>query len=215
MTYPVHTPPSKPDSGKTRKDCKDRFSPARSSHLPRMRSALWTILVLAVLSVASTSNVRAADENQPYILGRGDVLRVTVFGEEDLSGTFTIGDGGAISMPLIGKIPAAGKTLDQLDAALTAQFRNGYLTDPHVSTQITTYRPFYIMGEINVPGSYPYVSGMTVLTAVSLGGGFTYRADKTDIEIIRANDPAQKPVRATAKTPVHPGDIIRITERLF
>lgn len=170
----------------------------------------FLVVVFAVM--VSTS----AYAQQPvYTLGSGDKVRVTVFGEQDLSGEFEISGDGQISLPLIGNLDAGGKSLRELKDSMETALRDGYLKDPKVAIEVMNYRPFYILGEVNEPGSYPYVSGMSVLNAVALGGGFTYRADKEDILIIRGGDESRKPEKATPETVVLPGDIVRVEERFF
>jgi polysaccharide export outer membrane protein len=165
--------------------------------------------------VAVLFSFSAAAQQPVYTLGSGDKVRVTVFGEQDLSGEFEISGDGQISLPLIGNLDAGGKSLKELKEAMEVALRQGYLKDPKVAFEVMNYRPFYILGEVNEPGSYPYVSGMSVLNAVALGGGFTYRADKEDILIIRGGDDSRKPEKATPETVVLPGDIVRVEERFF
>ena len=150
-----------------------------------------------------------------YRLDSGDKVRVTVFGERDLSGEFDVSGEGVISMPLIGAVSAQGRSLSELQEVIAEKLRDGYLKNPRVSADVLNYRPFYIVGEVEDPGSYPFVSGMTVLNAVALGGGFTYRADEEDIYIIRGTDATRTPELATPDTVVLPGDIVRVEERFF
>ncbi|OKH87458.1 polysaccharide biosynthesis/export family protein [Thalassospira sp. TSL5-1] len=160
--------------------------------------------------------INAAYAAQPvYTLGSGDKVRITVFGEPDLSGEFEVSGEGQISLPLIGIVSAGGKTLHELSSDIETKLKDGYLVDPKVSAEVMNYRPFYILGEVKEPGSYPFVNGMSVLNAVALGGGFTYRADKDDILIIRGGDESRKPEKATPETIVLPGDIVRVEERFF
>lgn len=150
-----------------------------------------------------------------YTLGSGDKLRVTVFGEADLSGEFEVDGSGEISMPLIGSVLAGNRSVRELEGRITELLADGYLKKPRVSVDVLNYRPFYILGEVQDPGSYPYVNGMTILNAVALGGGFTYRAKKERILIIRAGDESRKPEVGTPDTVVLPGDVVRVEERFF
>ena len=151
-----------------------------------------------------------------YKLGSSDKLRIDTFGEAALSGEFEVSGAGDISLPLIGSVPVSGRTTDELARAIEQGLRaGGYLTSPRVAVQVLNYRPFYILGEVAKPGSYPFSSGMTVLNAVATAQGFTYRANTTRIFIRRANEPAEQEVPLTAATPVLPGDTIRIAERHF
>jgi protein involved in polysaccharide export with SLBB domain len=148
-------------------------------------------------------------------LGTGDQLRITVYGENDLSGDYNVDDSGYVRLPLIGQIKVTGLTLPQLEDQIRDKLAAGYLKDPRVSAEVTNYRPFYIIGAVNRPGEHPYVSGMNVLTAVALAGGFTYRADDSDVYIRRKGSSKEKSVPANQTTVVDPGDIIRVPERFF
>jgi len=150
-----------------------------------------------------------------YQLGAGDKIRVIVFGEDSLSGEFFVAGTGRVSLPLIGEIRAAGLTISQLQQAITAALRDGYLKDPRVSVDVLNYRPFYILGEVEKPGEYPYTNDLTVLNAVATAGGFTYRANKRDVYIRSADQKRERKLELDATTKVMPGDTIRIGERFF
>ena len=157
----------------------------------------------------------AAAVPDDYRLAAGDQLRVSVYGHDDLSGEFVVDGKGQLSLPLIQDIDAANKTLNELEADITDKLQPDYLKNPRVSVEVLSYRPFYIVGEVNDPGSYPYVSGMTVINGVALAGGFTYRAQKTRIKIIRDRSVSKEEIEASANTVVLPGDVIEIGERFF
>ena len=148
-------------------------------------------------------------------LARGDRVRITVFGHEDLSGEFTISETGAVSLPLAGTLAFGGVALAEAEQIVVEALRPDYLLDPQVSIEILEYRPFYIIGEVNDPGSYPYVHGMTVNEAVALGGGFTYRARKNRVVVIRAADATRTETSIPVTDAVLPGDIVRVLERIF
>jgi polysaccharide export outer membrane protein len=150
-----------------------------------------------------------------YTIDTGDKLRIVVFGEADLSGEFEIDSQRMISMPLIGQLRAGGLTLSQLEATIIERLRAGYMKDPRVSIEVLNYRPFFILGEVNKPGSYPFVNGMTVLNAVAIAGGYTYRGSTERSLITRADDPAHAEQPADETTAVRPGDTIRVRERFF
>jgi polysaccharide export outer membrane protein len=150
-----------------------------------------------------------------YKLGPGDALRVTVFRHEDLSGEFSLDGGGYFAMPLVGEILGGGRTARQLENEIELALKSGgYLVDPQVSIEVLNYRPFYIIGEVNNPGSFEYVNGMRVINAVALAGGFTYRADQDDIVISRGGSSGPE-IEAAPDTEVLPGDIIEVQERFF
>lgn len=179
-------------------------------HLTKFR--VLALLVFVMLIVAGPSFGQSLTE---YRLGSGDKVRVTVFGEPDLSGEFEIDGSGQISMPLIGAVSADNATVTDLESRIVVYLLDGYLKDPKVSIEVLNYRPFYILGEVNQPGSYPYRAGMTVLNAVVMGGGYTYRADEDDITILRAGSTSSEPMPADSHMPVFPGDVIRVEERFF
>lgn len=156
---------------------------------------------------------RVAD--QDYRLGSRDKVRIMVYGEPNLSGEFFVSGNGQISFPLIGDVQAANSTVQEFQARLEAALRQGYLKEPRVSVEVLTFRPFYILGEINKPGEYPYSNGLNVLNAVATAGGFTYRAQKKSVRIRRANESEEKTYPLTGDLIVSPGDTIRVTERFF
>lgn len=182
--------------------------------------AAWMIaLILAVgapVAATALTTPQQAERIVPeYRLGSGDRVRVTVFGEEALSGTFVVDGAGAASLPLIGEVRAGGLTVAEFRDAVTAALRDGYLHEPRVSAEVVNHRPFYILGEVNRPGEYPYAAGLTVMNAAATAGGFTYRANTRRVFIKRADDTAEQAHPLTGSTPVAPGDTLRIGERYF
>lgn len=176
---------------------------------------LIVLVALAAMNGAIPSAGFAQDELRAgYRLGAGDRVRVTVFGHEDLSGEFIVGTNGTISFPLVGEIPAQNQSLRQLETAIMERLSPDYLRDPKVAAEVLDYRPFYIIGEVNAPGSYPYVSGMRIVNAVALAGGFTYRAREDDLYITRAEGSGEKE-DANQSTVVLPGDVIEVPQRFF
>lgn len=149
-----------------------------------------------------------------YHLGAGDKLKVVVFGEEDASGEYEIDATGAISVRLLGRVQVKGLTVSEVEQTLIDQYRGrGFFRNPRISIELTNLRPFFILGEVEKRGSYPYVNGLTVAQAVAIASGYTYRASKSRITVQRAGAPKDKP--ATEDTPVYPGDIVRVPERFF
>ena len=172
-------------------------------------------------AAGSSSSGQAADDDSlhharttEYTLGSGDKLRVIVFGEDDLSGEFDVTGAGMVSLPLIGQVRAQGLTVDQFEQAITNKLLDGYLKNPRVSVEVLNYRPFYIIGEVNEPGQYPYTSGMSVLNAVAVAGGFTYRANEDRVYITRG-DGDEQAYAADQSVKVLPGDVVRVPERFF
>lgn len=150
-----------------------------------------------------------------YRLGAGDQVRVTVFRHEDLSGEFQLDGEGFFALPLVGEVKGGGRTVRDLESNIEEAFREGgYLVNPQVSLEVLNYRPFYILGEVNNPGSYAYVNGMTVINAVALAGGYTYRASQGSITVQRGGSSSEE-VAVGPTTQVLPGDIISVPERFF
>jgi protein involved in polysaccharide export with SLBB domain len=169
----------------------------------------------AAAAGGATAQGAALGDINSYRLGPGDALRVTVFRHEDLSGEFTLDGDGYFALPLVGEILGGGRSARQLENEIEVALKSGgYLVEPQVSIQVLNYRPFYIIGEVNNPGSFEYVNGMTVINAVALAGGFTYRADQDDIVISRGGSSGPE-LQAAPDTEVLPGDIIEVQERFF
>lgn len=150
-----------------------------------------------------------------YRLDSGDRLRIIVFGQPDLTGSFTVDGSGMISMPLIQDIGARGLTPAELEEAISTELQKGVVRSPSVSAQIEEYRPFFILGEVRSPGQYPYVHGMTVLSAVAIAGGFTYRAQMQYVSITRTAVDGAVEARAERNALIRPGDVIHVLERFF
>src|SRR5215467_13944507 len=145
-----------------------------------------------------------------YHLGPGDRLEIKVLGADELSGQYSVQDDGTIRMLMVGEVPAAGFTPEQVQTEIEQKLRAGrYITQPHASVAVLNYRPFYILGEVARPGGYPYVSGMRVLSAVAAGGGYTYRANQDYVIITRNGKEAKGDILLS----IQPDDIIRVPER--
>jgi polysaccharide export outer membrane protein len=151
-----------------------------------------------------------------YHLGPGDQVRIITLGEDRVTGEFRVNDSGAVALPLLGTIRAAGLTTAELEQAIGAALLKAQLIrDPSVSVEVSAYRPIFVLGEVNHPGQFPYQPGMTVVTAAAVAGGFTYRAVEDRASIVRSIDGKAVEGRATRETYVRPGDVITIYERRF
>jgi protein involved in polysaccharide export with SLBB domain len=152
----------------------------------------------------------------PFELGSGDKLRVTVFGADQLGGEYEVDLGGALSLPLIGVIPAAGKNLDQVKAEIAQRLRDRKLmNDPQVTVTLVSARPFYILGEVQKPGEYPYQGGLDIVSAIATAGGFSYRADQNYVFVRRAGARDEIQVPLSSALPIGPGDVVRVPGRSF
>ncbi len=181
-----------------------------------------TVLLSLMVCGCGTNKV-SEQEQQAYVtaataaprLQAGEKIRVTVFGEDKLSGEYDIDPSGLVSLPLAGTVKAAGLTQAELEAQLATKFRSEYLKNPKVTVAIAAYRPFYIMGEVERPGEYAYKSGLNVLSAAAMAGGTTYRASRTSVLIQRAGETTMREYPLATTVPILPGDLIRIPERYF
>ncbi|WP_037449559.1 polysaccharide biosynthesis/export family protein [Sphingobium chlorophenolicum] len=168
----------------------------------------------AVEPAAATADA-AASTLTDYKLGVADKVRIIVFNEETLSGEFIVGDGGTLSLPLIGEVKAIGRSPREITRDIEAKLADGYLREPRVSLDVLSYRPFYILGEVSKPGEYSYSNGLTIFNAVARAEGFTYRANKRKIYIKRFGEVVEKEIKLTPDLQVFPGDTVRIGERFF
>jgi polysaccharide export outer membrane protein len=151
-----------------------------------------------------------------YKLGPGDKLRITVFDEEKLTGNYEVTDDGSVAFPLIGNVPAANGSLATLQDIIRTRLGAGYVKDPRVSVEVATYRPYYILGEVNKPGQYPFVVGLRIDQAIAAAGGFTYRANMRKVFLRRASDSGEKTVDIRARSVIIlPGDTLRVGFRYF
>lgn len=164
---------------------------------------------------AFASQTSSDTGEQSYRLGPNDRIRLRVYGEQDIAGDYEVDSDGFVSVPLAGRIKAAGLTTPQLERAIAAALSKGLLRDPRVNVEVATYRPFYILGEVKRAGEYPFKSGLTVLDAVAGAGGYTYRANERKVLIRRAGSAVEDVYPLDAPVLVYPGDNIRIPERYF
>ena len=150
-----------------------------------------------------------------YRLDAGDKLRVVVYGQEGLTNTYAIDAGGSITMPLIGSVPARGRTPAGLAAEISGKLRSGYIRDPSVAVEIESYRPFFILGEVAAPGQYSYVPNMSVESAVAIAGGFSPRARRDAVTVTHTDAGGALRFVVPLGTPIGPGDTVQVGERWF
>lgn len=185
-----------------------------------MASRLGMAIALAAALAGCSNYVRPSPAfhdvlNQPYVFDSGDRLRITVFDQANLTNTYLVDASGNISMPLIGGVPARGRSAAEIERAIAAKLKAGFLRQPDVSVDIDQYRPFFIMGEVKNAGQYPFVPGMTAQTAVAISGGYTARADQRSLDITRQINGEVLIGRVPSTDPIRPGDTITVRERLF
>jgi len=178
---------------------------------------LFAILISAALLTAcgggSSLPKLPAAQQSAYTLDAGDKLQIQVFGEPRLTGSYTVADNGTVSMPLLGAVSARGLTLTEFQKGIVSDLQKQNLVlNPGVSVQVDQFRPFFILGEVAKPGQYPYVEGMTVLTAAAIAGGFTFRANKGTVSVTRRVGNKTQEFRATRESQILPGDVINVFE---
>lgn len=160
--------------------------------------------------------MKTTNPTDSYRLEPGNRVRITVFNETNLSGDFIVDPAGNIALPLVGNIPASGITAKALTLRIEeALKKEAYLREPRVAVEVQTFRPFYVLGEVRQPGEFPYMTGMTVLSAIAKAGGYDYRAREGEVVLVRQQEEEQKEYRATERTPILPGDIVRVMQRRF
>ena len=152
---------------------------------------------------------------QPYTLDAGDRLRITVFEQTGLTNTYSVDQAGYVAFPLIGSVPARGRTIQELESVIAAKLRQGYLREPDVSIEVDRYRSIFVMGEVGQAGQYSYVAGMTVQNAIAVAGGFSPRANQANVDVTRKINGDIMTGRVTISDPILAGDTIYVRERLF
>lgn len=174
---------------------------------------LFLLLPLSACAVNSTPATYRVQTQGPYTLDTGDVVRVAVYGDAELSTQYRVDDNGAIAFPLVGPIPVRGVTTQIAASRITAALADGYMRNPNVAVEIATYRPFFIQGEVTTSGQFPYVYALTVRGAISTAGGFTDTANRTRVILYRPE--GGKMIKGTVGLdfPVRPGDTIVVMDR--
>jgi len=152
---------------------------------------------------------------QAYDVASGDVLRLEVYGEPELSMDVTVDAAGNIEYPFVNKVFVKGKKVDAIKTEVTNRLKDGYFISPQVTVFVKSFKPFFIQGEVNSPGSYSYEVDLTVRKAIALAGGLTERASKKKIYITRATDKTQQEIKVTMDEKVSSGDVILIKESFF
>ncbi|HSM95832.1 MAG TPA: polysaccharide biosynthesis/export family protein [Rhizomicrobium sp.] len=199
----------------------------KRARLPGLVRHLAAAAAVTLALAASLGDARAQQAAQPaayqapvsiaetYKLGTGDKLRVIVYGEDDLGGTFDVDGNGFVSLPLIGQVKVSGLSASDVERTITAKFADGYLKQPRVNVEVTQYRPFYVLGEVNRPGAYPYTDGMSVQNAVADAGGFTQKAVEGGVYVRHAGETKEVYLRADGPAQIYPGDVVRVPSSLF
>jgi len=194
--------------------CMHRNAPVAVVPQPTLDSIAYAKAAPVPVAYAAPAPL-AAPYDAPYHLDAGDRLRVVVYGQEGLTNTYSISAGGTITMPLIGAVPARGRTPQGLATDIATRLRNGFIREPSVAVEIESYRPFFILGEVQAPGQYPYVPNMTAESAIAIAGGFSPRARKDRVTVTHADAGGISRAVVPPGTPIGPGDTVLVGERWF
>jgi polysaccharide biosynthesis/export protein len=195
--------------------CMGRTAPVAVAPQSSLDAMAYGGAAYASAPVVPVAYAAPAPYDMPYHLDAGDRLRVVVFGQEGLTNTYLISAGGTITMPLIGPVPARGHTPQGLAADIGARLRKGFIREPSVAVEVEAYRPFFILGEVQAPGQYPYVPNMTAESAVAIAGGFSPRARKDSVTLTHADASGTSRTTVPPGTPISPGDTVLVGERWF
>jgi polysaccharide biosynthesis/export protein len=163
----------------------------------------------------ASGSAAAYEFDKGYRIGAGDRLTIRVAGEADLTNDYLVDGSGNISMPYIKTTYVGGMSAPMVEKLVAMRLRHGYLRNPSVSVQVTTLRPFFILGEVNTAGSFSYQPGMTVQNAIAIAGGYSPRAHQGPVLITRKNVEGTQTYKAPVTTQVYPGDVIYVRERWF
>jgi polysaccharide export outer membrane protein len=194
-----------------------RLAP-RAVGILRAGWALGLLLALGLGGIAACTEVvlpPVPPAAAPWPLGAGDRLRIIVFEQNQLGGEFVVDQDGDVSLPLLGRLRVAGLLPGQAEQLIAARLAGSIVKNPKVNIDVLHYRPVYVYGEVTRPGAYEIVGNPTVVGAVSLAGGFTYRAQTDGLQIVRYGDPERRRWAVNETTPVGPGDVIFVPERWF
>lgn len=204
-----------------------RSTPARRHHLGLGLALVLSFPIGMTQGAAQTvpaprisaANVAESASSVPgdYRFGPGDRLRITVYGETSLTGEYAVTSGGLISFPLIGDVEAGNRTRGEIQATIHDRLAAGYLHDPRVAVEVVDFRNFYVLGEVNKPGEYPYRPNLSLEQAVATAGGFTYRASHKNILVRHNNEDSYHPVQndRSSQLMLQPGDTVKVGERFF
>lgn len=196
-------------SGCARRTVPYAYAPPAQVGGPYVAAPVYAAAPAGPVALAQPAGLPA----EPYLLDSGDRLRVQVFGQDGISNSYIVDAAGNVSLSLIGPVMARGMTTAQLARELTGRLREGYIREPHVSVEVEAYRPFFILGEVNAPGQYPFVANMTAESAVAIAGGYAPRADKKSITLTRTVNGQMLRQKVPLNYPIRPGDTVTISER--
>jgi len=193
-------------------------SSVASAESRRTHAGLFACLSTSIAFIYLLSGSTLAEDGMGtsnYLLGPGDQILINVFGEEDLKMDFRLNDTGTLNYPFLGELTVAGLSVPELEQLISSGLKGPYLIDPDVTVSIKEYRPFFLHGEVRQPGGFPFQPGLTLEKAVALSGGFTERASKRKITVIRGNEANPEPTPIKLNDRVYADDVITVHQGFF
>lgn len=187
----------------------------KKTKLPKAMKKNQIVRCVGATMLILLTSIAAAQQATRFTLAPGDQVAISVFDEPDLSVEFTLSDNGVLNYPLLGEIRVAGLTMPELEKRIADGLRGDYLINPDVTVSMLQYRQFYLNGEVNRPGGYPYQPGLTLEKALALAGGLSPRAARKKIEVKRASDLSGVAVIIDMSDPIHAGDVITVPQSFF
>jgi polysaccharide export outer membrane protein len=183
--------------------------------------------ILLMLALCSPSVLHAQQTNR--LLSATDLVEVTVFQEDDLATKARIGNDGTITMPLVGSVKIAGKSVDEAAQIIRARLMPRYLINPQVTVAVTDFAKRYVtvIGEVQKGGTFefPYEGGLNLLQAIGLAGGYSKNANPKKVTVKRMMNGKEQSVTVDAKAmaakadskvmEIFPGDTITVAESPF
>jgi protein involved in polysaccharide export with SLBB domain len=186
---------------------------------PAVRASLFVLAAVAPL-LGCGGSVPGGEPpvplaGQPVPLGPGDKIHVVVYGQDLMTNDYMVDRDGTVALPLAGRINVGGIVTADAEAAIRKRLSDGIVVDPQVTVDVLQYRPIYVIGEVNKPGAYDYTSNIVMINAVALAGGFTYRASKDGVTVLRGSESSEQRYHAAQTTALQPGDVVVVPERFF
>jgi len=178
-------------------------------------TTLTAMLVLSACAMAPRPGLNDAPQPLAYALDSGDVLRVSVYGEADITGNYRVGDDGDVAIPLVGSVSVRGQSTRSAAARIAAALAKGYMRNPDVAIEVAEYRPFFVNGAVQSSGQYAYAPNLTARAAVSMAGGFIETANRGGVTVYRRHGTDMQVLHLELDQPIEPGDVVSVAERWF
>lgn len=198
-----------------------------------MRLMFLLLVLLGALSQAasaqastSPADAGSAVSQAGYQVGPGDVIKVKVYNEADLSGSYPVGETGGIDLPLVGIYAVSGQDVEEIARGLTAVLEKDFLVDPQVSVQVETFasRKVKVMGAVRKPGVFSLTGEDTLLDVLAAAGGVVTERSSAEVQVKRARTGELEPLivglddlmsRGEGNIQLQAGDTVYVPEGVF